>query len=184
MSHMTADLEYMKCDMCGVYLHKDIFCDHRRECHGFGSTTLKRSECRQLEAELSLETRKLVMLKDAATALRSEKYCTKLVGQSSTSCSTSLDPGYVAGPVTEGSREIQNAGQRIFNTAEVGIEGNQQCALSIRSTPQLSTDAVEKRQEAKRRRAVADQYQGVLDAKMNDLLNDARRQSLLDFLNA
>ncbi|RNE95124.1 uncharacterized protein Tco025E_10169 [Trypanosoma conorhini] len=58
MSHVTADLEYFKCDMCGVYLHKDIFCDHRRECKGLDSTELKKSECRQIEMELDQETRR------------------------------------------------------------------------------------------------------------------------------
>ncbi|RNF04706.1 hypothetical protein TraAM80_05040 [Trypanosoma rangeli] len=58
MSHVTADLEYFKCDMCGVYLHKDIFCDHRRECKGLDSTEMKKSQCRQIELALDEETRR------------------------------------------------------------------------------------------------------------------------------
>ncbi|KAH9586637.1 hypothetical protein LSM04_003088 [Trypanosoma melophagium] len=58
MSHVTADLEYFKCDMCGVYFHKDIFCDHRRECKGLDSKELKKSECRQIEAALNEEMRR------------------------------------------------------------------------------------------------------------------------------
>ncbi|EPY30888.1 hypothetical protein STCU_03815 [Strigomonas culicis] len=60
MSHTTADLEYFKCDVCGVYLHKDIFCDHRRECKGLHSTELKKQECQAIGADLSLETRRRV----------------------------------------------------------------------------------------------------------------------------
>nr|CCC91607.1 conserved hypothetical protein [Trypanosoma congolense IL3000] len=53
MSQVTADLEYFKCDMCGIYLHKDIFCDHRRECKGLHSDELKKSECRKVEEALN-----------------------------------------------------------------------------------------------------------------------------------
>ncbi|KAF8302833.1 hypothetical protein TcYC6_0046280 [Trypanosoma cruzi] len=57
MSHVTADLEYFKCDMCGVYLHKDIFCDHRRECKGLDSKELKKSQCCQIGMALDKEAR-------------------------------------------------------------------------------------------------------------------------------
>ncbi|KEG05690.1 hypothetical protein DQ04_19261000 [Trypanosoma grayi] len=58
MSHATSDLEYFKCDMCGVYLHKDIFCNHRRECKGLDSKELKKGQCRQIEAALNDEMRR------------------------------------------------------------------------------------------------------------------------------
>lgn len=61
MSHATADLEYFKCDVCGVYLHQDIFCDHRRECKGLGSTELKKSECRKIQELLGKDTRAAVI---------------------------------------------------------------------------------------------------------------------------
>lgn len=64
MTHVTADLEYFKCDVCGVYLHKDIFCDHRRDCKGLNSQELKRSECRALQEDLSAETRRLIAQRD------------------------------------------------------------------------------------------------------------------------
>lgn len=65
MTQVTADLEYFKCDVCGVYLHKDIFCNHRRDCKGLNSQELKKSECRALEAELSEETRRLIAAREA-----------------------------------------------------------------------------------------------------------------------
>ncbi|KAG8339661.1 hypothetical protein TRVL_09513 [Trypanosoma vivax] len=57
MTQVTADLEYFKCDMCDVYLHKDIFCNHRRECKGLNSTELKKSQCRQIESTLNEDLR-------------------------------------------------------------------------------------------------------------------------------
>ncbi|AAZ12565.1 hypothetical protein, conserved [Trypanosoma brucei gambiense DAL972] len=66
MSHVTADLECFKCDMCGVYLHKDIFCNHRRECKGPHSTELKKSECRQIEAALNEKSRERLALQSAS----------------------------------------------------------------------------------------------------------------------
>ncbi|ORC85262.1 uncharacterized protein TM35_000361220 [Trypanosoma theileri] len=65
MSSVTADLEYFKCDLCGVYFHRDIFCDHRRECKGLDSTELKKSECRQIEAALNEEMRRRFGLGEA-----------------------------------------------------------------------------------------------------------------------
>ncbi|EPY39111.1 hypothetical protein AGDE_04818 [Angomonas deanei] len=59
MSHVTADLEYFQCDMCAKYLHKDIFCDHRRDCKGLHSTELKRAECKRIEEALGKETRRM-----------------------------------------------------------------------------------------------------------------------------
>ena len=51
MSHATSDLEYFMCDMCRVYVHRDIYCPHRRECKGPNSKELKKGECAKI-AEL------------------------------------------------------------------------------------------------------------------------------------
>eukprot|EP00760_Papus_ankaliazontas_P019231 PhM_4_TR17966/c0_g1_i1/m.76689 len=42
----TSDMEFLRCDLCFKYLHKDIFCDHRRQCKGLDSTELKPKEVR------------------------------------------------------------------------------------------------------------------------------------------
>jgi len=57
MSHATSDLEYFQCDMCRVYVHKDIFCPHRRECKGPHSTELKKKECEKISAVLDAAIR-------------------------------------------------------------------------------------------------------------------------------
>ena len=44
MASLTVDLDYFKCDMCGTYFHKDIYCDHRRQCKGKDSQELKKGE--------------------------------------------------------------------------------------------------------------------------------------------
>jgi hypothetical protein len=48
MSHATADLEFFKCDMCGVYMHKDLFCDHRRACKGRDSVELTKKQAEKV----------------------------------------------------------------------------------------------------------------------------------------
>lgn len=57
MSHATADLEYFMCDMCHTYVHRDIYCPHRRECKGRDSKELKKDEVvairKELESSLS-----------------------------------------------------------------------------------------------------------------------------------
>ena len=55
MSRCTADLEFLQCDLCHTYFHKDIFCPHRRECKGAGSQELKKSEAEKLRVELDKE---------------------------------------------------------------------------------------------------------------------------------
>lgn len=53
MSRCTADLEYLQCDLCNTYFHKDIFCPHRRECKGAGSVELKKNEAAALLQQLN-----------------------------------------------------------------------------------------------------------------------------------
>lgn len=36
------------CDMCRVYVHRDIYCNHRRECKGLDSKELKKGEVNAL----------------------------------------------------------------------------------------------------------------------------------------
>jgi tricorn protease-like protein len=52
MSHATSDLEYFMCDMCQVYVHRDIYCNHRRACKGPDSQELKKGECNTLNEEI------------------------------------------------------------------------------------------------------------------------------------
>jgi hypothetical protein len=44
MSQVTADLEYFKCDVCGTFFYRDIFCDHRRHCTGANSGELNKRQ--------------------------------------------------------------------------------------------------------------------------------------------
>jgi hypothetical protein len=55
MSRCTADLEFLQCDMCGTYFHKEIFCPHRRECRGKDSKELKKAEAEQILKQLDKE---------------------------------------------------------------------------------------------------------------------------------
>lgn len=67
MSQVTADLEFFKCDVCGVYLHKDIFCNHRRECKGSESQEISKRECLRIEQQLNDSIRgRLEQLKAAS----------------------------------------------------------------------------------------------------------------------
>ena len=56
---MTADLEYLRCDMCGKYLHVDIFCDHRRACKGKDSVEITAQEASRIHSLLDREERKV-----------------------------------------------------------------------------------------------------------------------------
>eukprot|EP00758_Cryptobia_borreli_P014504 Tbor_TRINITY_DN5927_c2_g3::TRINITY_DN5927_c2_g3_i1::g.18245::m.18245 len=58
MSHATADLEYFMCDMCHTYIHRDIYCPHRRECKGRESQELKKGEVLAIRSELDDVQRK------------------------------------------------------------------------------------------------------------------------------
>ena len=52
MSHATSDLEFFMCDMCQVYVHRDIFCSHRRECKGPNSQELRKAECEAIWGQI------------------------------------------------------------------------------------------------------------------------------------
>lgn len=57
MSHATADLEYFQCDMCQTYMHRDIYCNHRRECKGKDSQEIKKADVLRISRDLDDETR-------------------------------------------------------------------------------------------------------------------------------
>ena len=57
MAACTADLEYFRCDMCGTYLHMDIFCDHRRACKGKDSKELKKAEAHAISDSIDRASR-------------------------------------------------------------------------------------------------------------------------------
>lgn len=59
MTQVTSDLEYFKCDMCGKYLHRDIFCPHRRECKGADSVELTRTQADAVAAAMDRADGKL-----------------------------------------------------------------------------------------------------------------------------
>ncbi|GET85903.1 hypothetical protein conserved [Leishmania tarentolae] len=187
MSHMTADLEYFKCDMCGVYMHRDIFCDHRRDCYGLGSTQLKRSECQRMAEALGRETRELLLRKDGVgTRVASSS-------QGGTYAQTCAAP-----PTTVTIRELKDLeahaeSSRDVEGAVAASCGQAQLSSSVSSvragggipiTATLSTTALEKRQEARTRRAVSDRYQASVDAKISALLTEEKKSELLDFLNS
>lgn len=52
MSRCTADLEFLQCDLCLTYFHKDIFCPHRRDCKGLNSQEMKKSEAEKMRVDL------------------------------------------------------------------------------------------------------------------------------------
>lgn len=45
------------CDMCRVYVHRDIYCDHRRACKGPDSKELKKGECSAISEEIGKAAR-------------------------------------------------------------------------------------------------------------------------------
>jgi hypothetical protein len=58
MSSMTADLEYFKCDLCGTFFHRDIFCPHRRACKGLDSQELTAAQAAGLGVGIDKLARK------------------------------------------------------------------------------------------------------------------------------
>lgn len=56
---MTADLEFLMCDLCHVYFHKDIFCPHRRACRGPNCTEMDKSEAETITKRLDQAERRL-----------------------------------------------------------------------------------------------------------------------------
>jgi hypothetical protein len=57
MSHATSDLEFFMCDLCRVYVHRDIYCNHRRECKGLDSKELKKGEVNALSEAIGRSCR-------------------------------------------------------------------------------------------------------------------------------
>lgn len=165
MSHATADLEYFKCDLCGVYLHKDIFCDHRRDCKGLHSTELKKSECKVLEEQVGLETRRLIAARDGV-ALGGR---TVPLGN----CEAASFAGARQSPPQD-SGEAEEAGAAAASPATTYASGIL-----------LSTAQLEKRSKDQVRRRVADEYhvqkEQALSQKLND---DERMKELLDYLDS
>ncbi|AYU76072.1 conserved hypothetical protein [Leishmania infantum JPCM5] len=189
MSHMTADLEYFKCDMCGVYMHRDIFCDHRRDCHGLGSTQLKRGECQRIAEALGRETRELLLRKDGGGMRAASSSQGSTHTQTGAACTTTVTAGerkdleahaestrYVEGAAAASSGHVPLSSSAAVSSVRAGG------AVPISLT--LSTKAMEKRQEARTRRAVSDRYQAGVDAKISSLLTEGKKAALLDFLNS
>ncbi|KAK7201490.1 hypothetical protein NESM_000212400 [Novymonas esmeraldas] len=190
MSSMTADLEYFKCDMCGVYMHRDIFCDHRRDCHGLGSTQLKRGECRQLADALGRDTREVLLgrrgLHTGTNVARAASSNDKRpLGE----CATAERGEDGAQPAAAAASPHVPAPSALSSSSSSPMLGA--AAAAATSSPSaaalsavVSTEARERRQEARTRRAVADRYQAALDAKVRALLTEDKRAALLQFLDA
>jgi len=73
----TSDMEFMRCDMCYKYLHKDIFCDHRRICKGPDSTELKPQQCKNIQQALNKEDQKKAGLSLSLSALEKKSRSSK-----------------------------------------------------------------------------------------------------------
>eukprot|EP00796_Vickermania_ingenoplastis_P001175 gene1175-692_t len=157
MTQVTADLEYFKCDVCGVFLHKDIFCDHRRDCKGLNSQELRRSECRLLEAKLSEETRRLIAKRDAGSAT--------MTGQEKAQASSSSSP----------SPALAATAPPPVTTPSPADDG----AVKIH----VSVDTMEKRREGRVRRRVVEEYEAKCDADFDQKYPEEKLKALMDFLN-
>ena len=55
---LTADGEFFKCDMCGVYFHMNIFCSHRRQCKGLDSQEMKKELIAEVQGGLDKDGRR------------------------------------------------------------------------------------------------------------------------------
>lgn len=171
MSHATADLEYFKCDLCGVYLHKDIFCDHRRDCKGPNSVELKKSECKALERQVDLETRRLIAAREASA-----------VGGSSSSSGAA--DALACGPNRAGTSPSSSS------TSEPSfpnhcLPGSRDRGAANGTSVLLSTAQLEKRAQDAVRRRVADAYQTEKEEDLvRRLRSEEQRRKLLDFLES
>jgi hypothetical protein len=67
MSHATSDLEFFKCDMCHTYMHKEMYCDHRRACKGKDSVELTKKQAASVAAVLDSSNRKSLVAGGAIT---------------------------------------------------------------------------------------------------------------------
>lgn len=195
MSHMTADLEYFKCDMCGVYMHRDIFCDHRRDCHGRDSTMLKRGECAKLSEELSRETRELLLAKESKVGAAPEASAATHSNSSSSSsghlkadlveaAATTSNPDGDKDDVNAKGIDIGHAKEKGGPAASHSSSTGSQCGGCTLISASVSAAELERRQEARTRRAVSDRYQAMLDAKIGALLTEEKKTSLMAFLQS
>lgn len=200
MSHMTADLEYFKCDMCGVYMHRDIFCDHRRDCHGRDSVVLKRGECARLSDALGRETRELLLAKEERagssnnfhleTLLTPPNKCSNSLKCATTGTRARSAEGGDVGEASDGesrgaakAKEPTSVGEPSAAAAAVALS----CSSSrtdgpVRMSAAVSAAELERRQEARTRRAVSDRYQASLDAKISAIITEDKRKALMNFL--
>ncbi|KPA83633.1 hypothetical protein ABB37_01901 [Leptomonas pyrrhocoris] len=206
MSHMTADLEYFKCDMCGVYMHRDIFCDHRRDCHGRDSTVLKRGECAKLSDALSRETRELLLAREAEAGAPTRPIDAPILQRSSNGNGNSEA---MAADASAGAGQRCREADRVVgekcefgscdqaSEAATATEAAATLSKAPSSSPSVSRNGdpvkisasvsvaeLERRQEARTRRAVSDRYQATLDAKISALLTEEKKSALLSFLNS
>lgn len=172
MSHATADLEYFRCDVCGVYLHREIFCNHRRDCKGLGSTELKKGECRALSAMVDLQTRRLVAASGGGSG-----GCETAVVVASSSSSPSTPHA------SSSSTSSDGAGAATTTTPTTTPTTTATSAAHMNVL--LSTADLERRAEAAVRRRVADAYQAEREREFQDrVLGERRKQELMDFLES
>lgn len=156
------------CDMCRVYIHRDIFCPHRRECKGPDSTELKKGEVQKLCAEIDRRYR--------AT-------------NSSTGCSVGGGEGSSPVVVDRVSRMLQQKQQlQGCEGVEPSVahgEGRSDAAPAAaptyRSTTAVSLDTQGKRGEERIRRSVAADFQAKEDEKVRARLA-ANAEDLLALL--
>ena len=65
---LTADGEFFKCDMCGIYLHMNIFCSHRRQCKGLNSKEMKKELIAEVQQDLDKAGRDNLMALEGLAA--------------------------------------------------------------------------------------------------------------------
>lgn len=160
MSHVTADLEYFKCDVCGVYFHKNIFCDHRRDCTGLNSDALKKSECRTLQEALSRDTRWLLENR-------------MVDGDAAPTADRVRDDSRANAP---DSRKPALLEATAVAYTSHGVEG------VSKSVYPLTTEE-DRRVQSRVRSQVANKYHAKQDAAFQAKLSDAKRKQLMDLLS-
>lgn len=164
MSHVTADLEFFKCDLCSVYFHKDIFCDHRRDCKGLNSQELKKSECRKWEAQLSENTRRLLEEQDAKV------------------CSSGLSSGIQDSSQPSGS--VIKCSSLTTSNVEKGSISAVPLVPAGMIKKHLPINKLEMRRNERVRGKVADEYEAAKDKAFEKKYSEDRMKELMDFLNA
>lgn len=169
MSHVTADLEYFKCDLCNIYLHKDIFCDHRRDCKGLNSQEFKKSECRRWEAELSENTRRLLEERDGKRnnpAVASVKECKEQKGSVG---AEKDDPSLFVASTRKSS-----------GVSGVPRASPPSCAIKRH----LPVEKIEVRRNERIRRMLVDEYEAAKDKEFEKKYPEEKMKELMDFLTA